>query len=78
MGDIYVVTFIKEKEVDEPCWSINKNDEVYISGWIKTICNIMYNTTFYGIKNIEEWVRRRRIVRPEVSIIDWRKISNYN
>lgn len=78
MGETYVVTFVREDEVDEPLWSIDKDGKAYISGWLKAIHQKMYNATFYGIKNIEEWLRRRAIARPDARIITWRKISNYN
>ena len=78
MGNTYVVTFIREDEVLEPLWSVNKEGKAYISDWIKAIHKKMYNTTFYGIKNIEEWLRRRAIARPDARIITCRKISNYS
>lgn len=78
MGETYVVTFVREDEVDEPLWSVNEEGKAYISGCLKAIHKKMYNATFYGIKNIEEWLRRRAIARPDARIITWRKISNYN
>ena len=79
MGNTYVLTCIKEEEVDEPLWSTNdQSDEAYISGWIKTTRNVMYKTIVYEIENIEEWVRRHRIAKPEVAIINWYKKSNYS
>lgn len=78
MGETYVVTFVRETEVDEPLWSVDKDGKAYISGWLKTVKNKMYNTIFYGIENIEKWLERRAKNRPDARIITWQKISNYN
>ena len=70
----YIFTFEKEIEVDEPLYSTN-NKGCYISGWIKVKRTKMYNKIFYGITNIEDFIKRRRREKPEVAIITW---SPYN
>lgn len=68
----YVVTFVKEKEVDEPLYSTN-DDGVYISGWVRTKRKIMYNTKCYGINNIEDFLKEHSRSHPGSIPITWRE-----
>ncbi len=72
----YSITFIREIPYDLPLYSVNKKGKAYISGWIKTTKNKMYKKTFYGIKDINAFLKKRRIARPDARIIDWQPIKS--